>query len=197
MGSAKLGIVRSPSSSVRTSFRPGDFQVGPKFGLGVFAAFLARFRGEVGPWTHILAPHWSKLCFFGSMRCHGHVGACVEARRHVAWRGSHQAHDTMWSYFVHITFIRALMSTNDISGSIVSMSPSQWYNPMYCLWWCHIHAINALALIYIISRVFWPVLHQKLETPTLVEIVSIKPYPSVDDHFLFISYRCWWQKSGI
>jgi hypothetical protein len=50
MGSAKLGIDQSPSSSARTGFHPGDCQVGPKVGLGVFAAFLARFCGELGPW---------------------------------------------------------------------------------------------------------------------------------------------------
>jgi hypothetical protein len=64
------------------------------------------------------------------------------------------------------------------------------------LWWCHIYAINALALSYIISCVFWLVLHQKLETPTLVEIFCIKPYPSVDDHFRFILCRSWRCKSS-
>jgi hypothetical protein len=66
----------------------------------------------------------------------------------------------------------------------------------YCLWWCHIHAINALALSYIISCILWLVLHQMLETPTLEEIVSIKSYPSVCDHFSFILCRSWPCKSG-
>jgi hypothetical protein len=56
--------------------------------------------------------------------------------------------------------------------------------------------MNALAVSYIISCVFWPVLHQKLETLTLVEIVNIRPYPSVDDHFPFILCRSWRHKIG-
>jgi hypothetical protein len=83
MGSAKLGIDQSPSSSARTGFHPGDCQVGPKVGLGVFAAFLARFCGELGPWIRLLAPDWLMGCFFGSMSCHGHVGAGVATCRHV------------------------------------------------------------------------------------------------------------------
>jgi hypothetical protein len=77
MGLAELGIGRSSGSSIRTRFRLGDYQVGPKVGLGVFVAFLACFYGERGPWTCVLAPNWRKLCYFGSMRCHSHVGACV------------------------------------------------------------------------------------------------------------------------
>jgi hypothetical protein len=52
--------------------------------MRVFALFLARYLVVVGPWIRVLAPDWSRVCFFGSMRCHGHVGACVAARRHVA-----------------------------------------------------------------------------------------------------------------
>jgi hypothetical protein len=63
-----------------------------------------------------------------------------------------------------------------------------------CLWWCHIHATNALALSCIIACVFLHVLHQMLETPTLVEIVGIKPYPSVYDHFPFTICRNWQKK---
>jgi hypothetical protein len=85
-GSAELGMGRSPGSSVHKSFRLGDCQVGPKVGLGLFAVFLAHFYGEVGPWICVLALDWSKVCLFGSMRCHRHVGACVAARRHVACR---------------------------------------------------------------------------------------------------------------
>jgi hypothetical protein len=40
-----------------------------------------------------------------------------------------------------------------------------------------------LPLNYIISSAFWCVPQQKIETPTLVEFVSIKPYSSVDAHF--------------
>jgi hypothetical protein len=65
-----------------------------------------------------------------------------------------------------------------------------------CLWWCHVYSIGLLALNYIIPCVFWCVMQQKIETPTLVEIVSIKPYSSVDDHFSLILYRNWWHKSG-
>jgi hypothetical protein len=50
---------------------------------------------------------------------------CVEAHRHVAWCGSHRAHDIVRSYLVHISFIRAPKYTNDISVSIVLTSPSQ------------------------------------------------------------------------
>jgi hypothetical protein len=42
---------------------------------------------------------------------------------------------------------------------------------------------------YIISRVIRYILQWKLETPTLVEIVSINPYPSVVAQFLFILCR--------
>jgi hypothetical protein len=68
---------------------------------GVFAVFLARFREEVGPWIHVLAPDWSNVCFLGSMRCHGHVDSCMAARRHVAWCGSHRAHMISCAYLFH------------------------------------------------------------------------------------------------
>jgi hypothetical protein len=99
MGSAELGIGRRLGSSVRAGFRPGDCQVGPKVGLGVFAAFLARFCGEVGPWIRVL--DWSKVCFFGSMRCHGHMASCVPAHLHVTCCGSHWAHMMSCAYLSH------------------------------------------------------------------------------------------------
>jgi hypothetical protein len=46
-----------------------------------------------------------------------------------------------------------------------------------------------LALTCIIPCAFRCVLQQKIETPTLVEIVSINPHYSVDDHFSFILCR--------
>jgi hypothetical protein len=52
--------------------------------MGVFLVFLACYLVVVGPWIHVLAPDWLRVCLFGSMRCHGHVGACVAAHRHVA-----------------------------------------------------------------------------------------------------------------
>jgi hypothetical protein len=65
-----------------------------------------------------------------------------------------------------------------------------------CLWWFHIYAIGLLALNYIIPCTFTCVLQQNIETPTLVEIVSIKPYSSVDYHFSFILCRSLRYKSG-
>jgi hypothetical protein len=55
--------------------------------MGVFALFLARYLMVVGPWIRVLAPDWSRAYFFESVRCHGHVGACVAACRHMAWCG--------------------------------------------------------------------------------------------------------------
>jgi hypothetical protein len=48
------------------------------------------------------------------------------------------------------------------------------------------HLLSAISFNFMCILV---VLHQKLETLTLVEIINIKPYPSVDDHFLFILCR--------
>jgi hypothetical protein len=42
---------------------------------------------------------------------------------------------------------------------------------------------------YIIERVIRYILQKRLETPALVQIVSINPYSSVDDHFPFILCR--------
>jgi hypothetical protein len=33
-------------------------------GMGVFALFLARYLVVVGPWIRVLAPDWSRVCFF-------------------------------------------------------------------------------------------------------------------------------------
>jgi hypothetical protein len=85
----------------RAGFRPTDCQVGPKVGTGVFALFLACYLVVVGPWICVLASDWSRVCLFGSVRCHGHVGACVAARRHVAWFGSHQVHMMSCAYLSH------------------------------------------------------------------------------------------------
>jgi hypothetical protein len=95
------GIGRPRGSSVRISFRLGDCQVVPKVGMGVFAVFLSCYLVVVGPWIRMLAPDWSRVCFFGLMRCHGHVGACVAARHHVAWCGSHRAHMMSNAYLSH------------------------------------------------------------------------------------------------
>jgi hypothetical protein len=104
MGSAELGIGRPPSSSVRVGFRPSDCQVGPKVDMGLFAVFLARYIMVVVSWIRVLTPNWSRVCLFGSMRCHEHVGACVAARRHVAWCGSHRAHMMSSAYLSHPGF---------------------------------------------------------------------------------------------
>jgi hypothetical protein len=66
-----------------------------------------------------------------------------------------------------------------------------------CLWWCHVYAIGLLALSCIIPCAFTCVLRQKIETPTLEELVSIRTYYSVDANFLFILCRSWRRKSGI
>jgi hypothetical protein len=103
--------------------------VGPKVGMGVFAVFLACYLVVVGPWIRVLAPDWSEVCFFGSMRCHRHVGACVAARRHVACYGSYRVHMISSAYLSH----PALMYANDISVSIISTSPLQWCRPFWHL----------------------------------------------------------------
>jgi hypothetical protein len=95
------GVSRSPGGSFRAAFHQGDCQVGPNVGMGVFVVFVAHLHGEVGPWIRILVHDWSKVCFLGSMRCHGHVDSCVTVRRHVAWCGSHQAHVISCAYLLH------------------------------------------------------------------------------------------------
>jgi hypothetical protein len=67
------GVSRSRVGSDLTAFHLGDYQVGPKVGMGVFVVFLSCFRGEVGPWIRVLALDWSNVCFLGSIRCHGHM----------------------------------------------------------------------------------------------------------------------------
>jgi hypothetical protein len=86
VGSVDLGIDRSQGGPDHAGFRPGDCQVGPKVGMGVSTLFLSRYLMVVGPSILVLAPDWSRVCFFGLVRCHGHVGACVA---HVAtWPGA-------------------------------------------------------------------------------------------------------------
>jgi hypothetical protein len=51
-------------------FTPLFVQVGPKVGMRVLAVFLASYLVVVGPWIRVLAPDWSRVCFFGSMMCH-------------------------------------------------------------------------------------------------------------------------------
>jgi hypothetical protein len=53
-------------------------------GMGVLEVFLASYLVVVGPWIHVLAPDWSRVCFFGLIMCDGHMDSCVAARRHVA-----------------------------------------------------------------------------------------------------------------
>jgi hypothetical protein len=101
VGSADLGIGRSRGGPDRAGFCPGECQVGPKVGMGVFALFLSSYLMVVGPWIRVLALDWSRVCFFGLVRCHGHVGACIAARRHVAWCGSHQVHMTSCAHLSH------------------------------------------------------------------------------------------------
>jgi hypothetical protein len=51
---------------------------------------------------------------------------------------------------------------------------------------------RSLALLlckYIIYRIFWYILQQKLGTPTLKAIINVNPYFSVDGHFPFILRR--------
>jgi hypothetical protein len=69
--------------------------------MGVFTVFLTSYLMVVGPWIRVLAPDWSRVCFFWLMRCHDHVGSCVAARRHVAWCGSHRAHAMSCAYLSH------------------------------------------------------------------------------------------------
>jgi hypothetical protein len=66
-------------------FTPLFVQVGPKVGMRVLTVFLASYLVVVGPWIRVLAPDWSRVCFFGSMMCHVHVDSCVAAPHHVAW----------------------------------------------------------------------------------------------------------------
>jgi hypothetical protein len=77
---------------------------GSKVGMGVFTVSLASYLVAVGPWIHVLAPDWSRVCFFVSMTYHGHMGACVVARRHVAWCGSHRSHTISCAYLSHLNF---------------------------------------------------------------------------------------------
>jgi hypothetical protein len=92
VGSADLGISRSQRGPDSIGFRPGDCQVGLKVAMGVFALFLSFYLVVVGLWIRELAPDWSRVCFFGPVRSHGHVGACVTVCRHMAWCGSHRVH---------------------------------------------------------------------------------------------------------
>jgi hypothetical protein len=95
------GVGRSRGGPHRAGFRPGDCHVGPKVGMGLFAVFLDRYLMVAGHWIHVLALDWSRVCFFGSLRCHGHMSACVAACRLVAWCGSHQVHMMSCAYFFH------------------------------------------------------------------------------------------------
>jgi hypothetical protein len=104
VGSADLGVGRSWGGPDRVGFHPGEYQVGPKVGMGVFTVSLASYLVAVGPWIHVLAPDWSRVCFFVSMPYHGHMGACVVARRHVAWCGSHRSHTISCAYLSHLNF---------------------------------------------------------------------------------------------
>jgi hypothetical protein len=97
----ELGDRLTPGQLCSHRFSSSDCQVGPKAGMGVFAVFLSSYLVVVGPWIRVFAPDWSRVCFFGLMRCHGHVGACVAARRHVAWCGSHRAHMMSSEYLSH------------------------------------------------------------------------------------------------
>jgi hypothetical protein len=49
VGSADLGGHRSWGGPDRAGFCPGDCQVGPKVGTGVFALFLAHYLVVMGP----------------------------------------------------------------------------------------------------------------------------------------------------
>jgi hypothetical protein len=100
VGSADLGIGRSRGGPNRISFRPSDCQVSPKVGMGVFVLFLSRYLMVVGPWIRVLSPDWSRV-YFGSVRCHGHVGVCVVAHHHVAWCGSHRVHMMSCAHLSH------------------------------------------------------------------------------------------------
>jgi hypothetical protein len=84
-------------------------------------------------------------------------GICVPAHRHWFGVGPTRAHDIMWSYLC-ISLPSGLRSMQ----MIYPFRPSRrtHHNGVvqigiwYCLWWCHIHAINALASSCIISCVF-------------------------------------------
>jgi hypothetical protein len=164
--------------------------------MGVFVLFLASYLMDVGPCIRVLAPDWSRLCF-GLVRCHGHVGSYVAARRHVAWCGwvSPSSHDVLcislssrlWCMQMIYPFRSSWWARRNGAGQ---------FGIWGCIWWCHIYAIGLPALNYTIPCAFTCVLQQKIETPKLVEIVSINPYSSVDDHFPFILCRNWQHKSG-
>jgi hypothetical protein len=95
----KVGPISGWLLSCRIS--SSDCQVGPTVGMGVDAVFLASYLVVVGPWICVLAPDWSRVCLFGLMMCHGHMGSCVAACRHVAWCGSHRAHMISCAYLFH------------------------------------------------------------------------------------------------
>jgi hypothetical protein len=78
------GVSRSRGGPDGAGFCPGSYQVGPNLVMEVFTVFLTCYLMVVGPSIHVLAPYWSKVCFLGSMRCHGHMGTCVAANCHVA-----------------------------------------------------------------------------------------------------------------
>jgi hypothetical protein len=94
-------VGRSRGGPNHVGFHPGDCHVGPKVGMGVFTVFLASYLMVVGSWIFVLAFDWSRVCFFGSMRCHGHVDSCVAARRRVSCCRSHRAHMISCAYLFH------------------------------------------------------------------------------------------------
>jgi hypothetical protein len=99
---------------------------GSQGGYGGVHSVSSQLSRGWGPWICVLAPDWSRVCFFGSIRCHGHVGSCVLACRHVSWCGSHQAHTMFCAYLSHLNSKVGKWYTI----SIVSASLSQW--------WCQI-----------------------------------------------------------
>jgi hypothetical protein len=123
------------------------------------------------------------------MRCHGHMRSCVPARRHVAWCGSHRTHMMSCAYLAHPAsdVCKWYIRFDRLDEPVAMVQTNLEFE----------YAISLLSLNYIIPCVFWCVLQQKMETPTLVEIFSIKPYSSFDDYFSIILCRNWRHKSGL
>jgi hypothetical protein len=145
---------------------------------------------------HVAAFDSSGGASLGLMRCHGHMASCVPAHRHMSWCWSHRAHMMSCAYLSHPgSRCMRMMYLFRLSRRACCNGADQ-FGIWGCLWWCLIHAINLLALNCIISCAFQCVLQQKIETPTLVEIVSINTYSSVDDHFPIIFSRSWRCKSS-
>jgi hypothetical protein len=153
-GQPTCGVGRSLGSSFRAVFRPGDCQVGPRRVWGVLAVFLASYLLVVGPWIRVLALDWSRVCFFGSMMCHGHMDSCVVARRHVGLCGTTGPNDILCIYLSSKLQSRQMIYPFRSSRRARCNGVDQ-FGIWGWLWWCHIYAIGSLALNCIIPSAFF------------------------------------------